>query len=99
MLLQHCPRTTELMIVDLAGSERTRKTGNTGETLKESAKINSSLMNLGRCLEVLRANQKLVGRQRHLRQVGHARKEIVGKSQSCMVSKAPPAAGRALPRI
>ena len=61
--------TTELMVVDLAGSERTRRTGNVGSQLKESARINSSLMNLGRCLEVLRTNQKLVGPKRKLRQV------------------------------
>eukprot|EP01051_Picozoa_sp_SAG22_P007061 SAG22_NODE_485_length_9905_cov_35.562003_2_plen_1142_part_00 len=50
---------SELVVVDLAGSERTGRTKNTGLRLKESARINSSLMNLGRCLEVLRANQQL----------------------------------------
>jgi hypothetical protein len=48
----------ELVVVDLAGSERTGRTNNTGARLKESARINSSLMNLGRCLEVLRTNQQ-----------------------------------------
>lgn len=44
-------------MVDLAGSERSRRTRNTGKRLKESVKINSSLMTLGRCLEALRWNQ------------------------------------------
>ena len=59
---------TKLVVVDLAGSERAKKT-NADLTLKESARINTSLMNLGRCLEVLRANQKLVGSKRKFRQV------------------------------
>ena len=59
---------TNLVVVDLAGSERAKKT-NADLKLKESARINTSLMNLGRCLEVLRANQKLVGSKRKLRQV------------------------------
>ena len=60
---------TDLVVVDLAGSERAGKTGNNGSSLKESAKINASLMNLGLCLEVLRENQKLVGAKRKLRQM------------------------------
>ena len=59
---------TKLVVVDLAGSERAKKT-NADLKLKESARINTSLMNLGRCLEVLRANQKLVGSKRKFRQV------------------------------
>lgn len=43
---------------DLAGAERTKKTGNIGERLKESGVINSSLMVLGRCLEIVHNNQK-----------------------------------------
>eukprot|EP00871_Galdieria_phlegrea_P003860 jgi/Galph1/4475/GphlegSOOS_G3143.1 len=48
-----------LSFVDLAGSERTTKTDVAGERLKETAQINKSLMNLARCLEVLRYNQRL----------------------------------------
>ncbi|KAL1408789.1 hypothetical protein Q8F55_005602 [Vanrija albida] len=51
---------SRLSIVDLAGSERTRNTGNTGDRLKEAGNINKSLMVLGQCLEVLRANQQKV---------------------------------------
>ncbi|XP_072474317.1 kinesin-like protein KIF7 isoform X4 [Notamacropus eugenii] len=39
--------------VDLAGSERVLKTGNTGERLKESIQINSSLLALGNVISAL----------------------------------------------
>lgn len=50
----------KLSIVDLAGSERTGRTNNAGEGVRqtETNKINSSLMNLGRCLQVMRRNQR-----------------------------------------
>ena len=51
---------SRLAIVDLAGSERTRNTGTTGDRLKEAGNINKSLMVLGQCLEVLRANQQRI---------------------------------------
>ncbi|KDQ13705.1 hypothetical protein BOTBODRAFT_133259 [Botryobasidium botryosum FD-172 SS1] len=51
-------QTARLSIVDLAGSERTKNTQNTGERLKEAGNINNSLMVLGQCMEVLRANQR-----------------------------------------
>ena len=47
-----------LSIVDLAGAERAKNTNNQGDRLAESFKINTSLMHLGRCLEILRENQK-----------------------------------------
>lgn len=39
--------------VDLAGSERVLKTGSTGERLKESIQINSSLLALGNVISAL----------------------------------------------
>ena len=48
---------SKLCIVDLAGSERQLRTNSEGLRLKEAARINQSLMNLGRCLNALRANQ------------------------------------------
>jgi hypothetical protein len=47
-----------LSIVDLAGSERTSRTQNMGARVKETGNINSSLMNLGRCMEAPRWNQQ-----------------------------------------
>ena len=52
--------TTRLTLIDLAGSERSKHTHATGERLKEAGNINKSLMVLGQCIEVMRANQKRV---------------------------------------
>lgn len=46
--------------MDLAGSERTKHTQTTGDRLKEAGNINKSLMVLGQCMEVMRANQRRV---------------------------------------
>ncbi|BHF62982.1 Kinesin-like protein kif23 [Sparganum proliferum] len=48
---------SQLCLVDLAGSERTSRSGTTGHRLKEASQINNSLMNLRRCIDVLRTNQ------------------------------------------
>ncbi|CAE7381686.1 KRP85 [Symbiodinium microadriaticum] len=45
----------KLNLVDLAGSERASKTGASGQTLKEGAKINLSLMTLGTVINALAA--------------------------------------------
>ena len=47
---------SQLSLVDLAGSERTKRTKNTGSRLREAGSINSSLMQLRNCMEVLREN-------------------------------------------
>lgn len=44
--------------VDLAGTERVKKTLNVGNRLRESQNINTSLYVLGRCLSVIRDNQR-----------------------------------------
>ncbi|XP_038602530.1 kinesin-like protein KIF7 isoform X2 [Tachyglossus aculeatus] len=44
---------SKFRFVDLAGSERVVKTGNTGERLKESIQINSSLLALGNVISAL----------------------------------------------
>ncbi|XP_049525753.1 kinesin-like protein KIF20B [Dermacentor silvarum] len=46
-----------LMLCDLAGSERASKAGTDGWRLRESGRINKSLMVLSRCLEGLRNNK------------------------------------------
>lgn len=43
---------------DLAGSERLKKTENVGNRLKEAQRINTSLLVLGRCLDLLHNNQQ-----------------------------------------
>ncbi|TRM65666.1 P-loop containing nucleoside triphosphate hydrolase protein [Schizophyllum amplum] len=49
---------SRLTFVDLAGSERTKNTQTQGDRLREAGNINKSLMVLGQCLEVMRANQR-----------------------------------------
>ena len=46
-----------LSLCDLAGSERYQKTGTGNDRLKEASVINTSLMTLSRCIEILRTNQ------------------------------------------
>lgn len=45
--------TSKINLVDLAGSERASKTGASGDTLKEGAAINKSLMALGQVINAL----------------------------------------------
>ncbi|KAK7093265.1 hypothetical protein V1264_007051 [Littorina saxatilis] len=51
-------RVSMLSLCDLAGSERHSKTHTTGDRLKEAGNINTSLLTLGRCIELLRYNQQ-----------------------------------------
>lgn len=48
---------------DLAGSERLKKTENIGERLKEAQRINTSLMVLGRCFDLMFQNQQSKSRE------------------------------------
>ncbi|KAK3090559.1 hypothetical protein FSP39_012688 [Pinctada imbricata] len=50
-------RVSMLSLCDLAGSERQSKTQSAGNRLKEAGNINTSLMTLGRCIEMLRNKQ------------------------------------------
>jgi kinesin family protein 23 len=56
---------SQLTLVDLAGCERTKRTGNRGERLRETGQINTSLMTLRICFEIMREN-KLRGMDRKL---------------------------------
>uniref|UniRef100_UPI00358DDFCD kinesin-like protein KIF23 isoform X1 n=1 Tax=Myxine glutinosa TaxID=7769 RepID=UPI00358DDFCD len=47
----------QLALVDLAGSERTTRTRAEGSRLREAGSINTSLMTLRTCIEILRENQ------------------------------------------
>lgn len=46
-----------LSFCDLAGAERSTKTQGKGDRMKEAGNINTSLLTLGRCIQVLRHNQ------------------------------------------
>ena len=62
----HVARVSRLSFVDLAGSERYAKTQNTGARLKEAGNINTSIMTLGKCVELLRYNQNHVNNQKNI---------------------------------
>ncbi|XP_006880468.1 PREDICTED: kinesin-like protein KIF20B [Elephantulus edwardii] len=51
-------RVSELSLCDLAGSERSMKTHNEGERLRETGNINTSLLTLGKCINVLKNSEK-----------------------------------------
>ncbi|XP_049501346.1 kinesin-like protein KIF20B isoform X4 [Panthera uncia] len=51
-------RVSELCLCDLAGSERSVKTQNEGERLRETGNINTSLLTLGKCINVLKNSEK-----------------------------------------
>lgn len=50
--------TSTYKFCDLAGSERLKKTENVGDRLKEAQRINTSLMVLGRCFDLMFHNQQ-----------------------------------------
>lgn len=52
---------SQLCLVDLAGSERASRAGTHGDRLKEASSINNCLMNLRKCLQVLREIQSTQG--------------------------------------
>ncbi|KAM6186106.1 kinesin-like protein KIF20B [Rhynchocyon petersi] len=56
--MPHVVRVSELTLCDLAGSERSMKTQNEGERLRETGNINTSLLTLGKCINVLKNNEK-----------------------------------------
>ncbi|CUG90927.1 kinesin, putative [Bodo saltans] len=53
-------RSAQINLVDLAGSERNKKTGATGDRLKEAASINRSLMCLKQVIDALVDNSQIV---------------------------------------
>lgn len=54
---------SKFSIIDLAGSERGSKTQAEGNRLREAGNINSSLMTLGKCIETMRYNQMIEGKE------------------------------------
>lgn len=53
----HISHSSILNLVDLAGSESQKKTGATGERLKEGMSINTSLLSLGQVINTLSSNK------------------------------------------
>ncbi|XP_074195503.1 kinesin-like protein KIF20B isoform X4 [Rhinolophus sinicus] len=82
-------RVSELSLCDLAGSERSMKTQNEGERLRETGNINSSLLTLGKCINVLKNSEKSKFQQhvpfRESKLTHYFQSFFNGKGKICMI--------------
>ncbi|XP_031992984.1 kinesin-like protein KIF20B isoform X3 [Hylobates moloch] len=82
-------RVSELSLCDLAGSERTMKTQNEGERLRETGNINTSLLTLGKCINVLKNSEKSKFQQhvpfRESKLTHYFQSFFNGKGKICMI--------------
>nr|XP_007961707.2 kinesin-like protein KIF20B isoform X2 [Chlorocebus sabaeus] len=82
-------RVSELSLCDLAGSERTVKTQNEGERLRETGNINTSLLTLGKCINVLKNSEKSKFQQhvpfRESKLTHYFQSFFNGKGKICMI--------------
>uniref|UniRef100_A0A8C0Z7E3 Kinesin family member 20B n=1 Tax=Canis lupus familiaris TaxID=9615 RepID=A0A8C0Z7E3_CANLF len=78
-----------LCLCDLAGSERTMKTQNEGERLRETGNINTSLLTLGKCINVLKNSEKSKFQQhvpfRESKLTHYFQSFFNGKGKICMI--------------
>ncbi|XP_047410495.1 kinesin-like protein KIF20B isoform X2 [Sciurus carolinensis] len=82
-------RVSELSLCDLAGSERSMKTQNEGERLRETGNINTSLLTLGKCINVLKNSEKSKFQQhvpfRESKLTHYFQSFFNGKGKICMI--------------
>ncbi|XP_073934892.1 kinesin-like protein KIF20B isoform X2 [Castor canadensis] len=82
-------RVSELSLCDLAGSERSVKTQNEGERLREAGNINTSLLTLGKCINVLKNSEKSKFQQhvpfRESKLTHYFQSFFNGKGKICMI--------------
>ncbi|KAL4698682.1 hypothetical protein H8959_011339 [Pygathrix nigripes] len=87
--MSHVIRVSELSLCDLAGSERTMKTQNEGERLRETGNINTSLLTLGKCINVLKNSEKSKFQQhvpfRESKLTHYFQSFFNGKGKICMI--------------
>ncbi|XP_062070434.1 kinesin-like protein KIF20B isoform X2 [Lepus europaeus] len=80
---------SELSLCDLAGSERSVKTQNEGERLRETGNINTSLLTLGKCINVLKNSEKSKFQQhvpfRESKLTHYFQSFFNGKGKICMI--------------
>ncbi|XP_076981496.1 kinesin-like protein KIF20B isoform X2 [Tamandua tetradactyla] len=78
-----------LSLCDLAGSERSMKTQNEGERLRETGNINTSLLTLGKCINVLKNSEKSKFQQhvpfRESKLTHYFQSFFNGKGKICMI--------------
>ncbi|XP_054428805.1 kinesin-like protein KIF20B [Pteronotus mesoamericanus] len=83
-------RVSELSLCDLAGSERSMKTQNEGERLRETGNINTSLLTLGKCINVLKNSEKSKFQQhvpfRESKLTHYFQSFFHGKGKICMIA-------------
>jgi len=85
-------KSSTLNLVDLAGSERVKKTGSTGEGLKEGANINLSLLYLGQVISMIAApkpGQVVPFRQSKLTSL--LKEALGGNSKTALIAALSPA--------
>uniref|UniRef100_H0WZM4 Kinesin family member 20B n=1 Tax=Otolemur garnettii TaxID=30611 RepID=H0WZM4_OTOGA len=82
-------RVSELSLCDLAGSERSMRTQNEGERLRETGNINTSLLTLGKCINVLKNSEKSKFQQhvpfRESKLTHYFQSFFNGKGKICMI--------------
>uniref|UniRef100_A0A8C6MRR8 Kinesin family member 20B n=1 Tax=Mus spicilegus TaxID=10103 RepID=A0A8C6MRR8_MUSSI len=81
-------RVSELSLCDLAGSERSMKTQNEGERLREAGNINTSLLTLGKCINVLKNSEKSKVQHvpfRESKLTHYFQSFFTGKGKICMI--------------
>ncbi|KAL1787382.1 kinesin KIF20B isoform X1 [Sigmodon hispidus] len=82
-------RVSELSLCDLAGSERSMKTQSEGERLREAGNINTSLLTLGKCINVLKNSEKSKFQQhvpfRESKLTHYFQSFFNGKGKICMI--------------
>ncbi|XP_012310178.2 kinesin-like protein KIF20B isoform X4 [Aotus nancymaae] len=87
--VSHVIRVSELSLCDLAGSERSMKTQNEGERLRETGNINTSLLTLGKCINVLKNSEKSKFQQhvpfRESKLTHYFQSFFNGKGKICMI--------------
>ncbi|GIY42826.1 kinesin-like protein KIF20A [Caerostris darwini] len=87
-------KVNRISFCDLAGSERAAKSKTSGMRLKEAGYINTSLMVLGRCLELLRLNQNLKDKKmipfRESKLTRLFSNHFLGKGKAVMIANASP---------
>lgn len=81
----------KLNLVDLAGSERQKRTGATGKTLKEGARINLSLLTLGNVISALARGKAKHISYRDSKLTRLLQDSLGGNTKTCMIAAISPA--------